>query len=335
MKECGSSRLYVCATELHVLQSLIDIISSEVDGYIYITNNIPANESRLSELAELSNNVEGVKATFFRQRRRFGEITKIETLKDHSEWNQFTKIIGRAFTTVLFTWNLESVYKKGQYIFQNSHKVILVEDGAMVYKRPKDSTFRRLIKKFFFGIDYGFARDSKIERVYVTKVDKFSGVFKNSEVRPIEQFVNTRNLSDADVSNILKVFVSQDTTKQIESIRHLSGPNVIVFTQPMYLFNGISKEKQISIYENLFNKYEKKQYRIIVKRHPSDKLNYKIPSDAIIFDDPFPSEILSAVNIHFDVAVGVCTSAVVTVNAQERINVCDSIEEIRELADES
>ena len=59
--------------------------------------------------------------------------------------------------------------------------------------------------------------------------------------------------------------------------------------------------------------------KVFVKIHPRDTTQYDFPEGMIIKGN-YPSELLNILGIKFKFAVGLCTSAVVTANADVRVN---------------
>lgn len=98
----------------------------------------------------------------------------------------------------------------------------------------------------------------------------------------------------------------------------ISRVDGIIFTQPISEDGFVSEREKIKIYTELSEFYS--QYgRIALKIHPRDTAQYHI-RDVGILKGAYPSELLSVLNISFKFAVGLCTSAIETVNADIRIN---------------
>jgi hypothetical protein len=59
----------------------------------------------------------------------------------------------------------------------------------------------------------------------------------------------------------------------------------------------------------------------VLKLHPRDTSDYQLENKCTILPAFFPSEILTLLDIHFKYAIGICTSAVPTTDADYKINI--------------
>lgn len=81
----------------------------------------------------------------------------------------------------------------------------------------------------------------------------------------------------------------------------------------------MTEEDKISLYNELVLSNGDAQ-QIILKKHPRDITNYNFEG-VIEIEGDFPTEILTLLGVTFNKAIGVCTSAVNSINAKEAINV--------------
>lgn len=309
--------LYVCATPLHVLCALSKEIKNEKKSGIYITNNVRELDALFEKLIVKLKESQVFSIVLYRKRRSLEEKLLIEDVKDIFEKKQLKRLIGNKTKSIIFTWNTESLYKKANNVYRMSPRIDLIEDGSMVYKRPKDSTIKRFIKKYLYGIIYGLENQRKIERVYVSFPSYFVGTF-GEKIKKYSLINDLKVLDTKSISRIINVFLTDDERKKIAKISQTNKENILILTQPLYKFNGIAKKEQILMYRKIIQKYISK-YNIILKKHPSDGLDYDF-DDVVLIDGKFPSELLNFMDLKFTKAIGICTSAVDSVNATERIN---------------
>ena len=92
----------------------------------------------------------------------------------------------------------------------------------------------------------------------------------------------------------------------------------ILYTQPISEDGYVKEEIKIKIYKELVEYYSK-YGKVFVKVHPRDTTQYDFPKEMILRGN-YPSELLNVLGIKSKFAVGLCTSAVETANAEVRIN---------------
>ena len=97
-----------------------------------------------------------------------------------------------------------------------------------------------------------------------------------------------------------------------------SETDCIIFSQPFSEDGYISEDEKKKLFESLVNHYQK-YGKVTLKVHPRDTSIYSIESANILYGN-YPSELLCMMGITFKLAVGVCTSAIYTINAQKSVN---------------
>ena len=84
----------------------------------------------------------------------------------------------------------------------------------------------------------------------------------------------------------------------------------------------MKEEEKIEIYNSIVNYYSK-YGKVVVKIHPRDTTHYDFPEDMIL-EGGYPSELLNILGIRFRFAIGICTSAIETAEAEIKINLNDN-----------
>jgi len=242
-----NKRIYVCATPFHVLCALTDMFTNSYTGTLIIENNISALNSYLRSIVSRLTQISEVDKVVYVYRSRFAEVTLIQSLIDHINKQKYESLLKGADGIVIYPWCPETVYKKACYIYKMANKnVILVEDGAESYKRPLDSKIKRWIKKNIYQVVYEFQKDKKISSIFVSKPSVYLPLFGKN----IKRFNIKQQLEDIDIKHkkiILSIFLNKTVQKQISAIDN-SKHNVLILTQPLYLFNGVEKSRQVQMY---------------------------------------------------------------------------------------
>lgn len=310
--------LYVCSTPHHVLVALCTMYLKREKGYIYISNNVDELSDYLKWLTGNLDKLELVDRAQYRRRKNFLDAIYVETLKDFFEKPQLKELITKYNSTVIFPWNVFSIQKKAVSIYNMSKNVTLIEDGSMVYKKKADNPIKKIIKKSLFGIKYNFVNDAKISEIKVSFPNEYPEAFRN-KISKLDMDVLMENIDHEDIVTIISAFIDTETVRKLEDISTTTSKSkILILTQPFYLFNGVPQERQIEMYRDIYETYKDK-YDIFIKKHPSDKLDYNFEG-VIEINGKFPSELLNYMDIEFEKAIGICTSAVDQIRANERIN---------------
>lgn len=95
----------------------------------------------------------------------------------------------------------------------------------------------------------------------------------------------------------------------LHNLEHLSSKRIVLFSQPLIEDAHLSKKEFVSIYKPYIDKYGAEN--ILVKLHPRDKFDYtKYFPGITTLQTKAPQQLLSAMDIKFNIAITVCSSAV-------------------------
>ena len=164
----------------------------------------------------------------------------------------------------------------------NSKKYYLVEDGSLDYQRKK-------INK-------------KINKIYLTGLAPIpKEIAHKTEIINLKELWNKKALEEQN--EILDIFSFDLNIKE-----KIKGRDIILFTQPLSEDNVITEEEKLEIYLEIIKKYPKE--RLVIKTHPREKTNYKdIFKGYLVLDNPFPFEILNLLDIKFNKAITLFSTA--------------------------
>lgn len=191
-------------------------------------------------------------------------------------------------------------------------KVFLLEDGMINYKLER-LTLKKVIKNLFllrplFYKSYGYSK--YVKKIYLTGLATIP-----KELEDKVEIINLKKLwkskTKEEQKEILEVF---NFNKEI--IERLNERNIILYTQPLSEDGLIEEKEKINLYLKIISKYPKSE--IVIKTHPREKTNYKnILKDILIIEENFPSEILELMEISFEKAVTIFSTAALNTKSKE------------------
>lgn len=188
------------------------------------------------------------------------------------------------------------------YEYENSY---LIEDGLGNYMDLTEPDYSQSKLLRFFGfytkeLFEGFGTHKNIKKIYLTKQDVPEIIKAKVDVVNMEKLWD--NLPKNDETKILKIF-----NINLEDINFDNEP-VLILTEPLSEENFITLESELTIYENIIDKFKGKN--IIIKPHPRDSKNYReIFPDITLIDKYFPIELLNLIGIEPSVACSMVSTA--------------------------
>ena len=178
---------------------------------------------------------------------------------------------------------------------------ILIEDGLMNYQEKKQSKLKGYLKKILLKKPI-LGRAKNVKKIYLTGLAPIP-----KEIAHKVEIINLKELWDKktleEQNEILDIFSFDLNIKE-----KIKGRDIILFTQPLSEDNVITEEEKLKIYSEIIKKYPKK--RLVIKTHPREKTNYKdIFKEYLILDNPFPFEILNLLDVKFNKAITLFSTA--------------------------
>lgn len=122
------------------------------------------------------------------------------------------------------------------------------------------------------------------------------------------------NSSDVKKSRILNIYNLDNN-----DISEICSKKKILFTQPFSDDNFISINEQRRIYKEILKNYDSSE--IIIKVHPRDTFDYieDFPK-VVVFNKPIPFQLFDLLNVKFDTAITVCSTAVNSIEYDVKID---------------
>lgn len=209
------------------------------------------------------------------------------------------------------TWNKALVCYPASIWFRYCKESIFIEEGYAQIATPDEKPFV-LWLKWLYGNQKEFWKDSRVKGIYVQNKEMFS----NYPMTELKQFELNTDFSEEEKQELIGLFVSYQDRIEIERLR--KEADGILYTQPISEDGYVKEKDKIRIYTDII-KYYSKYGKIFVKVHPRDVTQYDFQKELILKGN-YPSELLNILGIKFKFAIGLCTSAVETANADVRIN---------------
>lgn len=189
----------------------------------------------------------------------------------------------------------------------------LIEDGLMSYQDKKDSKNKYFKLKELIGINLNLGRHKNVKKIYLTGLAPIP-----EEIKDKVEIINLKKLWDKktleEQNEILDIFSFDLKIKE-----KIKGKSIILFTQPLSEDNIITEEEKIQIYSKIIKKYPNN--RLIIKTHPREKTNYKnIFKEYFILDNPFPFEILNLLDVKFNKAITLFSTAALSLGKEVEVD---------------
>ncbi|WP_339165024.1 polysialyltransferase family glycosyltransferase [Siminovitchia sp. FSL W7-1587] len=305
---------YICSTPYHIFISLCHLYSDVRKGVFYLTTHDSNSEQLFVLLKERLNKLEKVEDVIIRKRSKLMERLLIEECKDRILFNRVKKHLNNNSTVFLFPWNPYSLYTISNYIYKKAKSVIFLEDGANLFLYPEPSKLNLFVKKYLYRISTDFYLDKRLKKIMVQYPERYpKHLFEKLEYLDLKPMFNHLNNMEKDL--IIGVFLEEKKANMLLDFKQKDS--IIILTQPLSEDGYITEKEKIMLYKDIIDTH--KEYQIVIKKHPRERTVYGI-NEIIELDGSFPSEIFSMLDIGFKKAVGVCTSAISGINAEEKYN---------------
>ncbi len=310
--------VYVCVVQYHLYLSLLLIESNgdrENSVVLLNANDLKIYEQFCSLKAKLEEHNFKVDVRLRNKKKDFLGLEEIENRKQYNKvCAMFGEDISGKFILYNFAWNCQYIYTTANIYYKKCEKAIFVEEGALTAINPPQPSIKILVKKIQGG-SVDFFKDERLEAIYVQQPEIYSKEWD-------------RKLKKFDISDLLKE-LNADSKKVIvdiflrdlaETLNRQLVDVGIIYTQPLSEDGFISEEKKLEYYRQMVQYYSR-YGNPVLKLHPRDTSTYNIEDICTVLPAFFPSELLGLMNIRFKYAVGICTSAVLTTDAEYKLNI--------------
>ncbi|WP_252132232.1 glycosyltransferase family 52 protein [Clostridium caldaquaticum] len=304
---------YICSTPYHVLLSLCNIFLTKKKSVLYLSTHDNNSFKIFLSYKENLKKLDLISEIYIRKRNKKKEKIKIESIKDRIEYIKIKPKLSNS-KVYNFAWNAYSLYTTSNFLYKKSNIVFFIEEGAYQNVNPKPSKLILFIKKYIYGISTDFYKDEKLKKILVQYPEKYP----KHLIGKIEKFdVNLlfNRLTKYEIQSIVKIFLSDYDIEKLINIK--SNKSIIILTQPLSEDGFISENEKVNLYKKIIDKYN--NYSVVIKKHPREKTNYCFENVTEI-EGAFPSEIFSFIGIRFNKAIGICTSAITLIDADEKVN---------------
>lgn len=320
IKNTNRPVIYTCSSQYNLLLALILISLTKRKKQSYIVMFSPES-SVVHYFYKISDKIDriGIKNAVIDKKTRLQRAIGLSDIKNNMVKKRVYKELRTAdkkYCLVNFSWNNQIVRYPASLYFKDCETSFFVEEGAAQFVTPNENPLYVILKRIY-GNQYGFWKDSRVKAIYVQKQHCFPEYMRN-KIRGFSWENIVQMLDQSQKVEIAKTLADEKDIDQLLTTQE-KGCRIIVFTQPLSEDGFISESKKKSIYNEIVDHYSKNG-RVAVKIHPRDTTVYGF-KDVEIISGKFPSEVFGLLNISFDLAVGICTSAIETVDAKKRVNI--------------
>lgn len=309
--------IYVCMTKYNVLVALILVLLyGDIDKTFIIMFSRDRELMKAFDQISMKLSDVGIRNVVSKLKSKFLRIIGVEGIINEIIKKQVLKQLDvrkNGFFLVNFAWTLRMVLFPANIYFRDCQKSIFIEEGVTQYVTPDENEIVLFIKRLY-GNQFDFWKKSKLCKIYVHNVERFASLSNKADEFLFDEQIKC--LSDKQKEYVVDFFVTKEQQKALLEVK--KSAKGIVYTQPLSEDKYISESEKIRIYKDIVEYYSK-YGSIVVKIHPRDLSEYGF-ENAMVFNRDFPSEILKVMDIDFQFAIGLCTSAVETTNARIKVN---------------
>ena len=189
-----------------------------------------------------------------------------------------------------------NVYYRHRTYIQQQQKTV----KEYVYK--VDSLFRKWIENSYYGT---LGDNPQCKSILMTNIES-DPILDGKELIQVIETEYWNAAAETKRNKILTIF---NITS--EDLAQLNKRKVIVFTQNFASLGFLSEQELIDIYAERITKHLSNE--IIIKKHALDKVDYrKYFPDAYVFDKIVPMQLLNLLDIRYDTAITISSSAVLS-----------------------
>lgn len=313
MDMASISNVYICVTPYHLYLSLLLINDKSDNAYILLNAN---NDELYKQFVSIAPKL--TKAGYSVDTRLRNKTKDILGLEAGVLKKQFEKVFdgnqNPTFDLYNFAWNCQYVYSTADLFYKKCKTAYFIEEGALTPINPPQPGWKVKLKKLT-GTPVDFYKDSKVEGIYVQKPELYPSEWKD-KLKNLDVNKLLSELSEDVKRTIIDVFIG-DIADGLESGSEDIG---IIYTQPLSEDGYISESQKIEYFQEMVDYYGEGK-KVFLKLHPRDTSEYHMPENCVLLPNYFPSELFNLLNIHFRFAVGICTSAVPTTDAEIKLNI--------------
>jgi hypothetical protein len=253
-----------------------------------------------------------------RLRSKRKDILGLEEIENKKQYQYVCDLFGQDitgdFTLYNFAWNCQYIYTTANLFYKKCRNALFIEEGALTAVNPPQSKAKSFVKKMQGG-SVDFYKDKKLVGIYVQRPEIYFKEWKDKlNVLDVKKILD--GLDEITKHVIVEIFMGDF----INSVKNQLKDTGIIYTQPLSEDGFITEKEKIFYFTQMVDYYSKYGTPVL-KLHPRDTSDYQLENKCTILPAFFPSEILTLLDIHFKYAIGICTSAVPTTDADYKINI--------------
>lgn len=215
---------------------------------------------------------------------------------------------------VLFNKNIK-VYGDDLMVryFFIKREFFLIEDGTWSYKKQKKLPFYKSLIRIENPFYIPSGEDLNVKKYYLTGLAPIPERIKDKV-----EIINLKKLwklkTKENKKKILNIF-----DLPLEKLEILKKRSEILFTQPLSEDGTLSEKEKIELYKQIIEKYDKT--KLVIKKHPREKTDYKKYFEEVeVLEQIFPAELLEILEIKFEKAITIFSTAALTVDKNIKID---------------
>lgn len=310
--------IFTCSSVYHVLVTmcLILILKNYSDFYVIMFSPVKKDIQSFTFFSKKMSKM-GIRNVVIDKHTRLHRAIGLSSIQNTLIFNKVLRdlhVEKEEYLLVNFAWKKQLVAYPASIYFKYCYGAIFIEEGATQYVTPKENNWYVLLKKIY-GNQTEFWKSEKLISIFVQFPNRFPK-YLSAKMRGFSWEGVERCLSEKDKKKLIYVFTLNSERKGIWDIR--KKPSGIIFTQPLSEDGYITTKKKKEIYKQMTEFYSK-YGKTFLKIHPRDTMEYCF-ADVIELRGTYPSELFRILGIKFEFAVGLCTSAIETVEAKQKFN---------------
>lgn len=305
----GNKRyIFLVATHYHMLISVLLIKSLHIENHsvIYAQNVTEGLKETCNRIA-----ADGIEVlSYVRSKSKIGywlsKFRDKRILRQIDNGNEELSLIN-------FRWNIDHIFFDASTVYSKCKSAIFIEDGPNCYVNYTGSKNYKALKRLI-GAKFDFYKDKKLKKIYVSDIERYPQSFR-PKLERFDLLEYWNELTSTQKNVVISYYVDEDVQSKLASEVRVG----IIYTQPLSEDGYISEKEKISIFRNMCEYYS--QYgEVVLKVHPRDRTDYSDIGYTII-NNNWPSELMRLMGIRFEFAIGICTSAVYTTDAEVKLNI--------------
>ena len=162
--------------------------------------------------------------------------------------------------------------------------------------------FHKYMENSFYG-EMGF--NAQCNSVLITNAE-YDPILKDKQVIQVDEMDYWYKSTESKKNKILSIY---DLTE--EDLTQLKKRKIILFSENFTSIGWITEQELVDIYAQRLDKYAADE--IIIKKHAFDRTDYRKHFPNIyVFDKVIPMQLLNLLGIHYETAITICSSAVLS-----------------------